>query len=97
MKIDRKRKKTIVFDLDETLVKVCEDPSKFESRGVYDKELILDFYDPKSCIDVNKKVYVSFRPYLMEMLTKLNQNFELVLFTAGLKGYASAIVNLIER
>ena len=77
-----------MFDLDETLVKVCDDPLKFVSVGVYDQDITLDFYDNDSGINVQKKIFVSFRPGLIEMLGKLKESFELVLFTAGLKRYA---------
>ena len=41
------------------------------------------------------EVYISFRPYLFEMLDQLKKNFELIIFTAGFKVYADTIINEI--
>jgi TFIIF-interacting CTD phosphatase-like protein len=39
-----------------------------------------------------KDVYVSIRPYAIEMLKKLKKHAELIVFTAGHKTYADSIV-----
>jgi CTD small phosphatase-like protein 2 len=84
-------KKTIVFDLDETLIKATHDPSKLPD-GLYDVKC---YMTPE---DFNKKeVYLSFRPYLFEALQTLNKQFELILFTAGQEIYAESIVRVIEK
>lgn len=44
-----------------------------------------------------KDIYISFRPYLFEMLQALKKNFELVLFTAGFDIYAETIVRELEK
>lgn len=42
-------------------------------------------------------MYISFRPFLFEMLERLKVHFELILFTAGFKSYAEMMVNEIQR
>lgn len=78
-----------MFDLDETLIKATNEASKFPNSE----------YDVKSVLnldDISKKnIYISFRPYLFEMLTALKKNFELILFTAGFDIYASTIVKAL--
>lgn len=80
---------TIVFDLDETLIKATNDPSRFPD-GKYDVKSKLD-------IDIlpNKDIFISYRPYMFEMLTILKKSFELILFTAGYDVYAETIVREI--
>ena len=79
-----------MFDLDETLIKATNDPSRFEDKNVYDvkTELIIDR-------KIKKDVYISFRPYLFEMLRTLKRKFELVVFTAGFNTYAEVIIKQI--
>jgi len=44
----------------------------------------------------NKKGEIFFRPFLFKILKKLKKNFEIILFTAGLKEYADTVINIIE-
>ena len=45
----------------------------------------------------NEKIgEIFFRPFLFKILKKLKKNFEIVLFTAGLKEYADTVINIIE-
>jgi hypothetical protein len=65
-----------VFDLDETLIKTVIDPSIFPDSN-YDVHLKLK--------DGNemKEMYISIRPYTIEMLKRLKKHAELIVFTAG--------------
>jgi CTD small phosphatase-like protein 2 len=65
-----------VFDLDETLIKSVSDPSKLPGDN-YDVFLKVEEGHLK------RELYVSFRPYMIEMLKKLRKNCELILFTAA--------------
>ena len=44
-----------------------------------------------------KEFFISFRPFMIEMLRKLHRHFELVLFTAGYRVYADAVVRILQR
>ncbi len=44
-----------------------------------------------------KDVYVSIRPYAIEMLKKLKKHAELIVFTAGHKTYAESIVASLNQ
>jgi len=75
--------------MDETLIK-----------SVYKKFHVTD-YDEIAYIPFLKKgmlkLYISFRPYLRDMLRQLKQDFELILFTSGQRDYANKIIDLIEK
>jgi hypothetical protein len=43
------------------------------------------------------KAYLSFRPYLFEMLDILLDKFELILYTCGTASYASAFCESVEK
>ena len=77
--------------MDETLIKASTDPQKLVN-GVYDRVTLMSIMDTKK-----RDVYISFRPYLFEMLDKLKKHFELIIFTAGFKDYADSIVEEIQR
>ena len=81
---------TIVFDLDETLIKASEDPKNI--RGKIDKQL--KFNDMN---DEERLINLSIRPYTVPMLSQLMKKFELIAFTAGQKNYAELIVSSINQ
>uniref|UniRef100_A0A7N0RES8 FCP1 homology domain-containing protein n=1 Tax=Kalanchoe fedtschenkoi TaxID=63787 RepID=A0A7N0RES8_KALFE len=80
------RKPTVVLDLDETLVHATVDPPTrrfdFVVRPRIGGEIVT--------------FYVLKRPGLSEFLEKLAAEYEVVVFTAGLKEYASLVVDLID-
>jgi TFIIF-interacting CTD phosphatase-like protein len=81
-----------VLDIDETLVYATESA----------KEMPLDSLDTKIRIKVNRykggvKAYLSFRPYLIEMLMELEPDFELILYTCGTKEYARAFNDAVHK
>ncbi|KAF5184303.1 Ctd small phosphatase-like protein [Thalictrum thalictroides] len=79
-------KKTIFLDLDETLIhsKTDPPPEKFDFivRPVIEGEL-LNFYVLK-------------RPHVDEFLESISEKFEIVIFTAGLREYASLILDKLD-
>uniref|UniRef100_A0A7C9AKM4 Protein-serine/threonine phosphatase n=1 Tax=Opuntia streptacantha TaxID=393608 RepID=A0A7C9AKM4_OPUST len=83
---DRK-KKTVFLDLDETLIHSSPDPppEKFDFivRPQIDGE-IMNFYVLK-------------RPGVDELLEFLSGKFEIVIFTAGLEEYASAVLDELDK
>ncbi|XP_057949742.1 uncharacterized protein LOC131144853 [Malania oleifera] len=80
-------KKTIFLDLDETLVhsKADPPPAKFDFvvRPTIDGEPV--------------NFYVLKRPGVDELLEAIAGKFEIVVFTAGLKEYASLVVDRLDR
>ncbi|KAM3284864.1 CTD small phosphatase-like protein [Capsicum chacoense] len=80
-------KKTIFLDLDETLVHSNPNPPPekydFVVRPVIDGHRV--------------EFYVLKRPFLDEFLEFLSEKFEVVVFTAGLKEYASLVLDRIDR
>ncbi len=43
------------------------------------------------------KAYLSYRPYLFEMLNILKENFEVILYTCGTGHYAAAFAEAVEK
>jgi len=43
------------------------------------------------------KAYLSFRPYLHEMLETLSKDFELILYTCGTASYAACFTQAVEK
>ncbi|CAN4082178.1 unnamed protein product [Withania somnifera] len=80
-------KKTIFLDLDETLVHSNPNPPPEK----YD-------FIVRPVIEGHKvEFYVLKRPFLDEFLEFLSEKFEVVVFTAGLKEYASLVLDRIDR
>ena len=77
-------KKTVLFDLDETLI---------HNVGPAAGGIAVGFYDEsgKHC-ETNVKI----RPYAMRCLRSLSEVFELMVFTAGQRNYADAIIDLLD-
>jgi RNA polymerase II subunit A small phosphatase-like protein len=79
------QRKTLLLDLDETLVHVTQDPTE-----KYTFSLVLDISGKPT------PFYISTRPYLDQFLSEASQSFELVLFTAAEKVYADPITSAID-
>jgi hypothetical protein len=43
------------------------------------------------------KAYLSYRPFLFEMLDALKNNFEIILYTCGTASYAAAFAESVEK
>lgn len=86
------KKKTIIFDIDETLVYATHSTT----------EMPTDAVDTSIRIKVNKyggaqKAYLSFRPHLFDMLNELYEDFELILYTVGTQSYAKAFSEAVHK
>ncbi|XP_037497052.1 carboxy-terminal domain RNA polymerase II polypeptide A small phosphatase 1 [Jatropha curcas] len=100
----RMEKLTVVLDLDETLVCAYETSSLPSSIcalaiGAGLKWFELECVSPdKECEGKTKVNYVTVfeRPGLREFLKQINEFADLVLFTAGLEGYARPLVDRID-
>ncbi|WOL04624.1 CTD nuclear envelope phosphatase 1 [Canna indica] len=97
-------KLTIVLDLDETLVCAYETsilPSTVRARAIevglkcFDLECLSSEKDANGRPKVNR-VTVFERPGLQEFLKQISEFADLVLFTAGLEGYASPVIDRID-
>lgn len=78
-------KKTLVLDLDETLVHSCFDPvPKY------------DFIIPVEIDGQKKDVFVQKRPFLDHFLSRVCPKFEVVVFTASLSKYADPVLDLLD-
>eukprot|EP00347_Sterkiella_histriomuscorum_P003489 403364102 len=85
-----KKKKTIVFDIDETLVlATCKEK---DLKAVDDQIFIKMTRFGGSC-----KAYLNFRPYLFDMLDELSKDFELILYTCGTASYAQVFAESVQR
>ncbi|CAK56078.1 unnamed protein product (macronuclear) [Paramecium tetraurelia] len=82
-----RRKKTLVLDLDETLVH-CE----FKENPNFHYETILDVWHR----GVLYTVYLCKRPYLREFLQQLSAYYEIIVFTAGYESYCDKVLQHID-
>jgi len=80
------RKKTIIFDLDETLVHCNENPDM-----PCDIVLKINFGN-----GLDLEAGINLRPYLRECLKELSQYYELMVFTASHESYANGVVDYID-
>jgi len=78
-------KKTLVLDLDETLVHSSFKPIPNP-----------DFIVPVEIEDQVHKVYVAKRPYVDKFMQELGSHFEIVVFTASLPKYADPVLDLLD-
>ncbi|GAB4827600.1 hypothetical protein Ancab_034483 [Ancistrocladus abbreviatus] len=101
---DRLEKLTVVLDLDETLVCAYETSSLPAVIVAQATEAGLKWFELE-CVSSDKEIegkskinYVTVfeRPGLHEFLEQLSQFADLILFTAGLEGYARPLVDRID-
>jgi RNA polymerase II subunit A small phosphatase-like protein len=80
--------KTLILDLDETLVH-----SSFKPHSVKEADIILPVeLDGNMCT-----VYVLLRPGAIEFCEKMSEIYEVVIFTASLSKYADPLVKLLDQ
>ena len=79
-------KKTLVLDLDETLVH-----SSVEVPSEYDLKLNVKLEENQ--VDI----YVCLRPWVSEFLKKVAEKYEVVIFTASVKEYADPVIDFIDN
>ena len=82
-----------MFDIDETLVFASHNKKEIPNAKALDKTIR---------IKINKyggsmKAYLSFRPYLIEMLIELYDDFELILYTCGTSEYAKEFSKAVHE
>ena len=80
------KNKTLIFDMDETLV-----AAKFNGH-------VPNGFQPTFKFSFRgAEISVRLRPYLHDVLEKLSQWYEIVVFTAGEQEYADEILNYIDE
>lgn len=77
-------RKTLIFDLDETLVHCMG-----QRQGQV--QVTVKFPDNKEC-----QAWINLRPYLTECLEKASEYFEVIVFTASHQFYADSVINFID-
>ena len=87
----KKNKKTLILDLDETLVH-----SSFKPININDI-----FYSPDIYLNINfhnniHKVYVLKRPNVDLFLEEMNKIFNIIIFTASIKEYANPLLDILD-
>eukprot|EP00871_Galdieria_phlegrea_P005728 jgi/Galph1/642/GphlegSOOS_G5302.1 len=80
-----KGRKTLVLDLDETLVHTSFEDEKHEA----------DFTLNLNISDVSMTLYVRKRPWCDEFLQKVSEVFEVIIFTASLPAYADPVIDML--
>mmetsp|Transcript_35978 Transcript_35978/g.41541 ORF Transcript_35978/g.41541 Transcript_35978/m.41541 type:complete len:173 (+) Transcript_35978:545-1063(+) len=81
------QKKTLIFDLDETLI------HSYNYVDENDMSKHTTSYAEKKCM---YGLTFSLRPYALECLRAANENFQVIIFTASVKCYADAILDYID-
>ena len=81
-------KKTLVLDLDETLVH-----SSTEKPFPKKKNIILNL----KIKNKDYKIYVILRPYLEFFLKEMSTYYNLYIFTASISQYSTALLNLLDK
>ena len=81
----KENKKTIIFDLDETLI---------HSHFRDDDEISNDYLIIET---EESELYVSIRPGMIKLLQEIKNDFEIVLFTASNDYYADSIIDQLEK
>ena len=80
-------KKTIIFDLDETLVHCIDDIDK----NPCDYEISVTFPNGETV-----KAGINIRPYALECLRKANESYQVVVFTASHRAYADVVLDILD-
>lgn len=84
---DSSIKKTIIFDLDETLVHCIDD---IESTPC--DELINVTFPNGETVQAG----INIRPYALECLAKANECYQVVVFTASHRAYADVVLDMLD-
>ena len=81
------KKKTLVLDLDETLVHSQFGPFNIPSDVVINIEIENELHD----------IHVLIRPGVKEFLEKMSKKFEIVIFTASISKYAGPLLDILDK
>ena len=90
--IDDMNKKTLILDLDETLVHSSFHPLYYNDEIIQPDIFFTILFENKS-----HDVYVLKRPFLKEFLNKMNEIFNIYIFTASIKEYAYPLLLKLDK
>ena len=85
-------KKTLILDLDETLVHSSFHPLYFEGELIQPDVFFTILFENKT-----HDVYVLKRPYIKEFLNKMSKIFNIYIFTASIKEYANPLLIKLDE
>jgi CTD small phosphatase-like protein 2 len=87
--------KTLVLDLDNTLVYVMT-AQAFDSKKVFKDADVRSakYIDTKKGITMELRIII--RPYAIEMLKQLTTYYEIIIFTAANKAYGDAVIDELD-
>ena len=85
-------KKTLVLDLDETLVHSVGEVG--DNNGSIPKS---DFTIQVPQNNSSHDVHVMVRPHVEEFLERMSKRYELVIFTASISKYANPLLNIVDK
>ena len=89
---NKNNKKTLILDLDETLVHSSFKPINYNNT----------FHKPDIFLSIDFRgnthnVYVLKRPYVNEFLKEMNKIYNIIIFTASVKEYANPLLNVLDN
>lgn len=87
--------KSVVFDLDDTLVYVMTDEKLANAKMTYKANIKRTSYIA-SRTGKSITINVVIRPYALEMLQQLAPYYEIIVFTAAAKSYGDAIIDVLD-
>lgn len=93
---DRKRDKTLILDMDETLIHAEILPESAKPIKDVDFTITLKNINEESGKEETYIVYVKIRPFYDECMENLANYYELVVFTAAEQDYADAILDVLD-
>lgn len=82
------KKKTLVLDLDETLVH-SSNKTPFPNK----KNIVLNM----TINDIKHKIYVIVRPFLEQFLHEISLYYNLFIFTASMAQYSTNLMNILDK
>jgi len=86
IKSAKQKMKTLVLDLDETLV-----------HSTFDKIDNYDFKQPIELEGQQYEIYVRVRPGVKEFLEEMSTMYEIIIYTASLEKYALPLISRIDK
>ena len=87
--------KTLVLDLDDTLVHTLSDKKVYSQKDLKNLEInSVSYFDPKKGLKIAIKYII--RPYALSFLQNIFPFYEIILFTASDQYYADSIVDNLD-
>ena len=90
----RKTGKTLLLDMDETLIHTLNPGVNYPKSYQMGKIHTLNFIDPFNYIE--DKIDIVIRPYAVNLLQEMHPLCEIIIFTAGIKPYADCILDFLD-